>query len=543
MQNGKKVYEGFSPKTEPYQHQVEAFNRFKDSEYFALFMDMGTGKSKVAIDIASYKFKKGDIDGMMILAPNNVHIQWVEEQLEQHCAIPYKAMVWNQTSFNHNRYRLALKSFIKDDIPALKVFSLNVDALISDKGNASMIRFVSSNRTFCVLDESTRIKNPEAKRSKVLHQFSKEGDFHSRCILTGTPTAKSPLDIWSPFEYLKPKYFGMSWKNFQGKYAVMIRGNDRHQKLIGDYEYNMVKSAIESWQVSDDPNKASDIWDCYGDIAHRLGMTFRDVRFIAESDRMKRYRDEEALKTLIAPDTHSVKKEDCLDLPEKIYENIYVDMSPEQRATYKDLAGTMEAYYENGKLTVRGVLALFVRFMQICGGFFPNKTEDDDYTTLIPFKRNPKLEALLDDIEESTHDKQFIVWSSFSAEIQTIAHRLNQENYRARTYFGMTSEEERTRTVADFRNGKIQALVANPLVAGYGLNLQNCSYQYFFSNSYRTEARIQAEDRSHRIGQANTCVYKDIMIKNSIDQHISQIIRSGKELNEFFKDNDFEDYL
>ena len=72
--------EGLIPKTVPFDHQVTAYNRFKDSEYFALFADMGTGKSKIAIDIGAYKYNTGQIEAMLIIAPNNVHLQWEREQ-------------------------------------------------------------------------------------------------------------------------------------------------------------------------------------------------------------------------------------------------------------------------------------------------------------------------------------------------------------------------------------------------------------------------------------------------------------------------------
>ena len=60
-------------------------------------------------------------------------------------------------------------------------------------------------------------------------------------------------------------------------------------------------------------------------------------------------------------------------------------------------------------------------------------------------------------------------------------------------------------------------------------------YSIFYCNTYRTEARIQAEARSHRAGQVHTCIYVDILINNSIDQHIFAIIKEGKDLNDAFK--------
>ena len=528
---------GLTPKTIPFDHQVVAFNRFKDSEYFALFADMGTGKSKIAIDIGAYKYINGEINTMMIIAPNNVHIQWEREQFPLHCPIPYEAQTWEQAKWANQRYRVKISDFIEEPSDVLKVLLVNVESFQGDTAKMIIKLLMRFNKIFVVLDESTRIKTPTAKRSiriRELHTAT------ARCILTGTPTAKSPLDIWSPFNFLKKDYFGMDWKTFNARYSVQIMDySSKRKRTINDYEFDKVKQAIASWQGD------GDMMDCLGDVANNLGMSFRDVRFIHEQDQVSRYKDENVLKQIIGDDTFSVRKEDCLDLPEKVFEVIHVNMAEDQKKAYRELGAYMQAMSEDGApLTVKGILALMTRFRQICGGHFPSKTEEHATTMLFPFKTNPKLVALMEDIEENTVDKQCIVWASFREEIRLIVSTLRQAGYTAETYYGADDKHKRERTIKKFQAGEVQFLVANQDVAGYGLNLQCCSHQYFFSNSYRTEARLQAEDRTHRAGQDNTCIYKDILIKDSIDYHMFQKIKEGKDLNEVFKTiSDIEDYF
>ena len=530
--------EGLIPKTVPFDHQVTAYNRFKDSEYFALFADMGTGKSKIAIDIGAYKYNTNQIEAMLIIAPNNVHLQWHREQFPLHCPIYYDTFVWEQSRWQNTRYRVGFEKFMSEKAKCLKVFFVNVEAFQGETGQQMIRYFCRFNETFAVLDESTRIKTPEAKRSIAVRELH---TCKSRCILTGTPTAKSPLDIWSPFNFLKKDYFKMGWPEFRNRYSVMIKDYaSKRMRTINDYEFNRVRDAIAHWQGD------GDMFSCLGDVAQELGMSFRDVRHIHETEgEMSRYKDENMLKGLIGDDTFSVKKEDCLDLPEKVYEIIDIDMAKDQKKAYDDLAQYMVAINEDGaELEVVGILALLIRFMQICGGFFPSKTDEAPSTLLLPFKKNPKLDALMEDIEEHTSDKQCIIWACFTAEIKLIKKTLQDAGYSAETYHGQDDKHKRERTIKKFVEGGIQFLVANPTVAGYGLNFQHCSYQYFFSNSYRTEARLQAEDRTHRAGQVNTCVYKDILLKNSIDHHIFDIIKQGKELNDVFKSiSDIEDAL
>lgn len=529
------------PKTIPFDHQVVAYNRFCDAEYFALFADMGTGKSKITIDIGAYKYNKGEINSMLIIAPNNVHIQWEREQFPIHCPIPYEPFVWEQSKWGNTRYRVNYQKFMTEKLPYLKVFFVNVEAFQGETGQQMIEYFCRFNSVMAVLDESTRIKTPEAKRSIAVRRLH---TCKVRCILTGTPTAKSPLDIWSPFNFLKNDYFKMGWPQFRNRYSVMIKDfASKRLKTVNDYEVERVRDAISTWQ---DPTGRGDMFDCLGDVAQQLGMSFRDVRYIHEQEgEISKYKDENILRELIGGDTYSVKKEDCLDLPEKVIEQIYVDMAKDQRKAYDELAVYMAAINEDGaELEVAGILALLIRFMQICGGHFPSKIGDQPTTKLYPFKRNPKLTALMDDIEENSHDKQAIIWACFTAEIRVIRDAVRTAGYTAETFMGEDDKYKRERTIKKFVNGDIQFLIANPTVAGYGLNFQHCHMQYFYSNSYRTEARLQAEDRTHRAGQKHTCVYKDILIKNSIDAHIYGIIKQGKELNDVFKSiSDIEEVL
>ena len=524
---------GLKPKTVPFDHQVVAYNRFHDKAYFALFADMGTGKSKITIDIGAYKYNNGEIDAMMIIAPNNVHIQWKREQFPIHCPIPYEPYVWEQAKWQNTRYKMKCSDFMFKPSKVLKVFFVNVESFQGDTGQQIIRYFCQKNRVFCVLDESTRIKTPEAKRSIAVRELWE--DTVARCILTGTPTAKSPLDIWSPFNFLEKNYFSMSWPVFRNRFTVMI--NDyasRRKRMANDYEMNRVKDAIAHWQGT------GDMFDCLIDVAEQLGMSVRDVRHIHQSEgEVSKYKDEALLQELIGKDTFSIKKEDCLDLPEKVYEIIYVDMAKDQKKAYEELKAYMMAMNEDGaELEVMGVLALYTRFMQICGGFFPSKKFDDPTTILYPFKKNPKLLVLMDDIEENCHDKQAIIWGGFTSEVDLIKQSLIDAGYTAETFQGKDDKNKREKTIEKFKNGSIQFLVAKTTVAGHGFNFQHCHIQYFYSNNFRTEARLQAEDRTHRSGQTETCVYKDILVQNSIDSYILDRIKEGKVLNDIFKSID-----
>jgi SNF2 family DNA or RNA helicase len=103
------------------------------------------------------------------------------------------------------------------------------------------------------------------------------------------------------------------------------------------------------------------------------------------------------------------------------------------------------------------------------------------------------------------------------------------------TFFGDTKKKDRAQIVTDFQKGKIRFLVANPQSAGTGLNLQRSTLHYYYSNGTKAEDRWQSEDRSHRSGQKNHVVYKDIIIKKTVDDSIQKILKENKTLSEFFK--------
>ena len=182
-----------------YAHQQEAIDKCKDMEYFAIFMEMGTGKTRVAIKIAEHKYAKGDIDSILLIGPNHVHTQFVTEQMALHCSIPYKSFVWISSKKGTIAYQNMMDEFLTPKWPKLKVFAVNVEAFQSQGVIPYVATYLKNNKVFTIVDEATRIKNPTAKRSKTIHRIEKYGH---RCILTGTPVTKSPLGLWSMFEFL-----------------------------------------------------------------------------------------------------------------------------------------------------------------------------------------------------------------------------------------------------------------------------------------------------------------------------------------------------
>lgn len=540
-------------KTEPYAHQLEAFERFKDAAYFALFMDMGTGKTKVTIDIAAYKWEKGDINAILLIAPNNVHTQWVKEQLPLHCSAPYTPFIWSSGLVGRGYYKSQLDKFIALPSPTLKVFAINVEAFQSESVIPYVAKFVKTYKCLIVIDEATRIKNVSAKRTKVIHRLEKYG---YRAILTGTPTAKSPFDLWSQMEFLKANYFKCNYFIFQHRYGVMAKAKNYvtgqvYTATISEEDFWKVKRYIKNYKLQKGGILSPVDYEVIGKLH---GISLKNIYFIEKQEVYAKYKRLDELKAIIAADTFSVKKADCLDLPPKVYEHIYVDMSKAQKEIYNSLVKDLIAHYKDKELTVLNKISLTMRLMQVVGGFFPFvEPEEHRNANGIYYKykaageligeTNIKLTALLADLEEvDIQETKIIIWCHFVSELKYIYAEL-KKHYTCCLYYGGTPDLERKQIIEDFKAGKYEIFIGNAATAGFGLNLQNATLQYYFSNSFRTEDRLQAEDRSHRIGVKSTVVYKDIIAKGTVDERVYNNIAVGRDLNDYFKSVTLDDLL
>jgi len=279
------------------------------------------------------------------------------------------------------------------------------------------------------------------------------------------------------------------------------------------------------------------------------GISSKNIHWIATHEDIKQpYKALDKLKSEISEHVYIVKKEDCLDLPEKIYSPIYVEMSAEQKKIYNQAKRQMVASYGGKDLTIPQKVSLLIRLQQITGGFFPYDPEKGERKEpLLIGKKTAKFERLAQDLAETDGDEKIIIWSHFTAEIRYLQNELTKmfPDDRVETYYGGTKTTKgfRERIISDFQKGDIKILIANPASAGIGLNLQKSSLHYYYSTDFSLEKRLQSEDRSHRIGQSKHVVYKDIIIKGSVDELIHKSLSLKKDLLEFFREKSFKEIL
>ena len=224
-------------KTDPYEHQRVTFEDSWQRPYYGLFMEMGTGKSKVAIDTMGALFEAGDIDTVLIIAPKGVFDNWVKKEIPAHLPdrVQRKLVKWQPNFTQKFRAEIQAIADPKDREPGfLHILVMNTEAFSTQKGASAAQKFVKLNpNCLTILDESTSIKNKSAQRTKNLIKVGQTSKY--RRILTGSPITKSPMDLFSQCMFLDQDALGFaSYYSFQGRYAVVQR------RSMGAHSFNHV---------------------------------------------------------------------------------------------------------------------------------------------------------------------------------------------------------------------------------------------------------------------------------------------------------------
>ena len=461
----------YNYKLKPFDHQRKALEEGWYRKEFGLFMEMGTGKSKVLIDNLGLLFLNGQINFALILAPKGVYRNWVAKEIPEHMSddIPHRVIRW--VASPNKRQQEEMRS-VKDHFAGLTIFVMNVESFSTKKGQTAgawMARTFGTHGLIAI-DESTTIKNHKAKRTKALLKIASQ--FKYRRLLTGSPITKSPLDIFSQTEFLRPGLMGHeSFYTFQGRYAVLQRrsmGAKSFQQIVG-------------------------------------------------------YKNLDELTDKIDTFSYRVLKKDCLDLPEKVYTARYVTLTDEQFRMYSLLQQQAMLLFEDGEIvSAPAVITQMLRIQQVLSGHL--KTDDGE----MKYFPSRRMDALKEILEE--HDGKVIIWSRFRYDIIQITKMLNKEfgEGSAAAYYGDTTDDERQSIVQQFQSpdSRLRFFVGNPATAGYGLTLTEADLVIYYANDFNLETRIQSEDRAHRIGQKNNVTYIDLISEGTIDEKIVEALRN-----------------
>ena len=458
-------------KTEPYEHQKDALKKCWNKESFAIFAEMGTGKTKIALDNACILYNKGKIDRLLVVAPKGTYMNWVDQEIPVHVPdyIEKKVLAWKQST--SAQYRQDLKDIKDLSNFEFKIMVMNVEAFSSKKG-LDFAKLFLIGKSMMIVDESTTIKNPQAKRTKSILSLRKETKY--RRILTGSPVTQSPMDLWSQMDFLDPEILGQSsYYAFRTRYAVVITAN----AAGGTHKYQKI-------------------------------VKFKNLAQLGQA---------------VSPHSYRILKKDCLDLPDKVFTKRPVELTEEQQKAYNEMKSNAMTMLHTGEtLTAVNVLTQLMRLHQITCGHM--KTDAGETVKL----KNNRLDELMQILGETTG--KVIIWANYIHDIVSIQKAINEEFgiESSCNYYGGTKQEDRRACIKKFQDPEnpVRFFIGNTQTGGYGITLTEASTVIYYSNNYDLEKRMQSEDRAHRIGQKNKVLYIDLVAKGTVDEKIIQALRN-----------------
>jgi len=454
-------------KTKPYAHQIKALELSWDKPYFAYFMEMGTGKSKVLIDNIAMLYDAGKINGVLIISPKGVYKNWHDGEIPTHLPnhINQTSVLW-QAMINKKQQKELDKLFTPGE--DLHILNMNVEALSTKKGVEFAAKFLRCHRTMMAIDESTTIKNPDAKRTKHICSLGEYAQY--KRILTGSPVTKSPLDLYKQCEFLKKELLGhTSYYTFRTRYAVMKTAN-------------------------------------FGGKSVQIVTGYQHLPELSEKLKSFSYR---------------VLKEDCLDLPPKTFVKRLVTLTPDQKKLYIQMKQLALAQMDGKMMTTATVMTQLMRLQQITCGHF---TADDGTTKDIDSNRLPELMNVLEETEGKV-----VIWAHWQRDVNRIIREISKkfgENSFV-DYYGLTPMGERQSNINKFQdlNSPVRFFIGTTQTGGYGITLTAASTMVYYSNGYDLEKRQQSEARIDRIGQKFPMTYIDIYCEDTVDARIVKALK------------------
>ena len=440
-------------------HQVAAVTKLLPTRVGALFMEMGTGKTRTAIELVKLRLTK--INNVIWFCPVSLK-ETIRQEIHKHTdCIDSDIHVFNDKTTTRT-------------IPNAFWHIVGIESVSSSNRVALTTNALINENSLVIVDESSYIKGHKSMRTQRITFFAQRAKY--RLILTGTPISQGIVDLFAQMRFLSPKILG-----YQSFYSFARN----HLEYSEKYKGMIVRS--------------------------------HNSEFIAAK---------------IKPYVYQVTKVECLDLPSKIYESRYFDLTVEQREKYQEVKRKILEDVDYDDFKSYTIFRLFTALQQITCGFLNPQKDVNTYQW--EFKHN-RLETLIDTIDSINPDEKIIIWAKYRYDIQQINDRLKAEFGEDCTalFFGDLNETQRAEQVQKFRT-TARFFLATPSCGGHGLTLNEASTVIFYNNGFKYAERIQAEDRCHRIGQTKKVLYIDICSVSGIDDRImASLYKKGNAVKDF----------
>jgi SNF2 family DNA or RNA helicase len=483
----------------PFMHQRVAVEAAYGAEYFAHLCEMGTGKSKMICDeVLNYSIRMEAKQLLKIVIVCPKSLM-INWSREILANIPADLFYMSivQLKGELNSIDAMMEAF--SEPTRIKFFIVSYDSAASMLDQLTLLR-----PTMLVCDESHYIKNSESKRFKAIRKLAEVCAM--RRILTGTPVSNTVLDVWSQFEILRPGALGFNtFAGFKREYCNIEKAGP-FEKITGHKNIDKLKENMSR------------------------------MSFI-------------------------VRKDQCLDLPDCMYDTHYVDMPEKMAEIYNQFSNEFCAILDDGsEINTEFIIVQMLRLSQICCGVVGATEKFTDGTMIADLDGNEmeeekfrtkmvcipgadlKMNEMLDDVKQVVEQgSKVIIWSRFRFDNKILQARLNDMGIWNGIYDGGVNERDRQLLVDAFNNDDdMKVIIANTGSGGVGLTLLGtktcpCHTAFFYSNDFSYGKRQQAEARNHRIGQVNKVLYRDYVYRGTIEEYICHKLKKKKDLSEAVK--------
>lgn len=458
-------------KVKPWDHQVKGIDLALQQRDFAFFFEQGTGKTLTTINtLRGHYEREKRLMRTLILGPVVIMENWKREFYAHSNVGPYV-----QILSGSEKKRIKTFNFYKDTKPS-PIFITNYEALQMRELLQLMLQWRPE---ILVCDESQRLKNPTAKRTKAAAMLA-DLTRHNY-ILSGTPILNTAMDIYGQFRILdRGETFGKSFSVFRAKYFYDENAGMPAQKHF------------PKWQERDG------IADEFNRLIYQKAMR--------------------------------VTKSECLDLPPLVRTRIPIELGTEQKRVYEDMKADFIAYLNTGEAVVAQVaITKALRLQQIVSGYAKTDMGEE-----VEIKDNPRMDALKDILEDRAYASKVIIWACFHENYAQIAKVCSKLGLDYVELHGGVASKERQKNIDRFqKDPACRVMIANAGAGGVGINLTASDCMIFYSRSFSLEHDLQAEARNHRGGSEihDKITRIDLVAEGTIDEIICEALQNKMDLS------------
>jgi len=441
----------FDAKHAGFPFQVAAVEAVKDLEYSAVFHEQGLGKTKIAIDLALTWLSAKEIDSVIIVTKKGLIDNWKRE-LAVHSYLRPRILGQDRRA-NHESF----------NSPA-RVYLAHYEVMRSEASRITL--FTKTRRVAVILDEAHKIKNPTAVLTQALFRIGP--GCKRRVIMTGTPVANRPYDLWAQIYFLdRGTALGPDFDAFR-----------RDLDLRNDLHENVDRAAA---------------------FENALGGVFDRIRPFT-------VRETKATSGIV--------------LPEKHIEDVFVDLRGQQEQLYRQYRDELSAVVVREGRPLRDdadeMLKRMGRLVQVASN--PGIIDDE-------YDEEPSKFTILQQLLEPimADGRKAIVWTTYTANADWLAKKLAR--FGAVRVHGKRSIEDRNAAVNKFKSDpSCRIFVATPASSKEGLTLTVANHVFFYDRSFSLDDYLQAQDRVHRISQTEECYITNLIARDTVDAWVDRLL-------------------